>query len=174
MAWLKSALFWFTYAIFIPIKLSLRVPVKKFAGHAFGMAERGASIESVSVDPPPCDVQYRITVAQTLKDVPKYSWDALLPEDASPFMQYEWLSMLEASECASTTTGWQPLHLLLHINGSSVEERPSEQLVMALPLYVKYHSQGEFIFDHAWQEFAETALGIQYYPKVPFSTETSD
>lgn len=41
-----------------------------------------------------------------------------------------------------------------------------QQLLAALPLYLKYHSQGEFIFDHQWANFAETVMGIRYYPKL--------
>lgn len=41
-----------------------------------------------------------------------------------------------------------------------------QQLLAALPLYVKYHSQGEFIFDHQWANFAESVMGIRYYPKL--------
>ena len=39
-------------------------------------------------------------------------------------------------------------------------------LVSAIPLYLKYHSNGEFIFDQTWSNYAENILNIQYYPKV--------
>ena len=44
------------------------------------------------------------------------------------------------------------------------EEEP--EFIAAMPLYAKYHSYGEFIFDQTWAEFAEMALDIKYYPKV--------
>jgi len=46
------------------------------------------------------------------------------------------------------------------------DESTSFELVAAMPLYVKYHSQGEFIFDHSWAEYARSALGVRYYPKA--------
>ena len=46
------------------------------------------------------------------------------------------------------------------------QQNQTQQLLAAMPLYVKYHSQGEFIFDHQWANFAETVLGIRYYPKL--------
>lgn len=59
--------------------------------------------------------------------------------------------------------GWQPLHMLVYcrdVDSSSLE------LVASMPLYVKYHSQGEFIFDQSWAEYAHSALGVRYYPKA--------
>src|SRR5262249_15307019 len=68
--------------------------------------------------------------------------------------------------CVAAATGWQPQHLTLWQSG---------QLVGACPLYVKSHSQGEFVFDHGWAEAAERA-GIRYYPKLlvaaPFTPAT--
>ena len=80
----------------------------------------------------------------------------------------------------STQQGWQPLHILIY--RATVEEATSKRsngtipapnvaktdgdIVAALPLYVKYHSQGEFIFDHQWAQFAQQALKMEYYPKV--------
>lgn len=45
-----------------------------------------------------------------------------------------------------------------------------------MPFYAKYHSMGEFIFDHSWADFSERVLGLPYYPKflsaVPFTPAT--
>lgn len=49
---------------------------------------------------------------------------------------------------------------------ASTASLSQQQLLAALPLYLKYHSQGEFIFDHQWANFAETVMGIRYYPKL--------
>jgi predicted N-acyltransferase len=73
---------------------------------------------------------------------------------------------VEESGSASIETGWQPCHLVLEENGT----------VRALmPLYLKSHSQGEYVFDHAWADALERAGG-DYYPKlqcaVPFTPVT--
>lgn len=76
--------------------------------------------------------------------------------DESPFLEWEWLASLEESGCTDARTGWLPQHLVLREGG---------RIVGACPLYVKGHSQGEFVFDHGWAEAAERA-GIAYYPKL--------
>ena len=90
------------------------------------------------------------------------AWDALVP-DGHPFVSHAFLDALEASGSASDQTGWQPFHLL-------VEE--GSRLVAAVPLYVKSHSYGEYVFDHGWAEGYRRAGG-QYSPKllaaVPFT-----
>lgn len=86
--------------------------------------------------------------------------------DSHPFTRYEFFSALEESGSATTATGWQPCHLVLERH-SAVEG--------LLPLYVKRHSQGEYVFDHGWAEAFERAGG-DYYPKlqtsVPFTPVT--
>ena len=83
-----------------------------------------------------------------------------------PFTTHRFLSALEASGSTGKGTGWQARPLALHEGG---------QLVAATPLYVKSHSQGEYIFDHGWAEALERAGG-RYYPKlqiaVPFTPAT--
>ena len=72
------------------------------------------------------------------------------------------------SGCASPDTGWQPCHLLLLDDG---DDRPTA----AMPLYLKSHSRGEFVFDWAWASAYQRA-GHDYYPKllsaVPFTPVT--
>ena len=94
--------------------------------------------------------------------VPRDEWNALVG-DASPFLEWDWLASLEESGCVGPETGWQPLPLVARENG---------RLVAACPLYLKAHSEGEFVFDGSWADAAERA-GIRYYPKllvgVPFT-----
>jgi uncharacterized protein len=84
-----------------------------------------------------------------------------------PFLRPEWLIALEESGAACPETGWHPFHLVL---------RKAGNLEARVPGYIKTHSLGEFVFDHAIAEFAERRLGIQYYPKlilgVPFTPAT--
>lgn len=77
----------------------------------------------------------------------------LLP---TPFFEWDWLHNLEASGSVTARTGWQPCHLVVRRGG---------ELVAAAPLYLKGHSQGEFVFDHQWADLA-ARMGIQYYPKL--------
>ena len=90
------------------------------------------------------------------------AWDRLAPA-GNPFLGHAFLDALEASKSVSDQTGWQPFHLV-------VEE--GSRLVAAVPLYLKSHSYGEYVFDHGWAEGYRRAGG-SYYPKllaaVPFT-----
>ena len=92
-------------------------------------------------------------------------WDALLSaqSEPTPFMRHAYLSALHDTGCASARTGWQPQYLLAH---------DGDALVGAMPLYLKSHSRGEYVFDWAWAE-AYQRHGLDYYPKllsaIPFS-----
>lgn len=107
----------------------------------------------------------RLEFCADLTRVDPRQWNALVG-DGSPFLEWEWLASLEEAGCVSPRTGWLPQHLLL---------RDGTSLVAACPLYVKGHSDGEFVFDHAWAKAAHYA-GLQYYPKllaaVPFTPVT--
>lgn len=98
----------------------------------------------------------------SLSEVSPDEWNALVPED-QPFLRHAFLSALEDSASLGRHSGWQPEHLL-HYEG--------ERLVAALPSYRKWHSYGEYVFDHGWADACARA-GIEYYPKlltaVPFS-----
>ncbi len=97
--------------------------------------------------------------------VPRAEWDALVAED-SPFLEWDWLASLEQAGTLGDETGWQARPLVA---------REAGRLVAACPLYVKQHSEGEFVFDMGWADAAQRA-GIPYYPKllvgVPFTPVT--
>lgn len=99
-------------------------------------------------------------------DLPAADWDRCAGGD-NPFVAHAFLDALEQSRCVSPRTGWQPAHL--------VAEGSDGAVIGLLPLYIKGHSQGEYIFDHGWAE-AYARAGGQYYPKllsaVPFSPVT--
>jgi hypothetical protein len=103
-----------------------------------------------------------IRLLAAVREVPRAAWDALVG-DGSPFLEWDWLSALEEAGCVVPETGWLAQHLTLW---------EGKRLVGACPLYVKGHSQGEFVFDHGWASAAHRA-GIDYYPKllvaVPFT-----
>lgn len=89
-------------------------------------------------------------------------WNALANPgglaEPHPFTTYEFFAALEESGSAAAKAGWQPAHLLM------------DDALM--PLYLKSHSYGEYVFDHAWADALERAGG-DYYPKlqaaVPFT-----
>ncbi|MBC3422333.1 GNAT family N-acetyltransferase [Pseudomonas sp. RW3S2] len=97
-----------------------------------------------------------------LRDLPALSWDALVPA-GQPFLRHAFLSALEDSGSVSRQTGWAAEHLVLERDG---------EVRALLPAYRKWHSFGEYVFDHGWADACERA-GIAYYPKllgaVPFS-----
>ena len=104
-------------------------------------------------------------LARSAKEIGAACWNAAANPDGAaephPFTTYEFFSALEESGSASAGTGWQPCHLLTDDG--------------LMPLYLKNHSQGEYVFDHGWAEALERAGG-DYYPKlqcaVPFTPVT--
>lgn len=107
----------------------------------------------------------RVEFLGGLTEVGAEAWN-LLVGDESPFLEWEWLASLEEAGCVAPATGWAPKHLTLW---------DGAELVAAVPLYLKAHSMGEFVFDQGWAEAAERA-GLRYYPKllvgVPFTPAT--
>ncbi|GIZ11511.1 GNAT family N-acetyltransferase [Pseudomonas sp. NCCP-436] len=99
----------------------------------------------------------------SIRQLPAAQWDALLAT-SQPFLRHGFLSALEDSGSVGPGTGWQPVHRLWR------DEQG--RLQAALPAYLKQHSYGEYVFDHAWADACRRA-GIAYYPKllvgVPFS-----
>ena len=111
-----------------------------------------------------------VRVHRRIRDIEPSDWDACAQArsaTANPFIAFDFLDILEESGCASTRTGWAPQHLSL----------PDEdgRVAAVMPLYLKSHSQGEYVFDHAWADAYERAGG-RYYPKLicasPFSPVT--
>ena len=94
-------------------------------------------------------------------------WDRLAGDD-NPFISYAFLESLEQSLCVGAATGWQPYHMSLCAEG---DDKP----LAVMPLYLKNHSYGEYVFDHSWAHAFERAGG-RYYPKlqasVPFTPVT--
>ena len=112
-----------------------------------------------------------LKVAGELSAVDPAAWDACVAGacagDDNPFLSHAFLLALEQSGSARAETGWLPQHLLVE------DERG--RLLGCAPLYLKGHSYGEYVFDHAWADAYERAGG-RYYPKiqmaVPFTPVT--
>jgi predicted N-acyltransferase len=113
-------------------------------------------------------MNYRTHIVSSLAEVGQQAWDALvaLQERPNPFLCYAFLHALHESGSACTDTGWQPTYLVLY---------EGDTLAAALPLYVKSHSYGEYVFDWAWAD-AYHRNGQEYYPKllsaIPFTPVT--
>jgi predicted N-acyltransferase len=112
-----------------------------------------------------------ITVHASILEIAAPDWDGCANPDGGarpvdPFTTHRFLAALESSGSVGPGTGWTPRHLVARAGG---------QIIAVMPLYAKGHSQGEYIFDHAWANAFERAGG-RYYPKlqgaVPFTPAT--
>jgi predicted N-acyltransferase len=110
-----------------------------------------------------CDARGTVSVrtAHRIDEVRAEDWNALA--GGHPLLRHEFLRALESSGSVGGDSGWEPAHLIASRGGA---------LVGAMPLYVKSHSYGEYVFDWAWAE-AYHRHGLHYYPKllsaIPFS-----
>ena len=116
----------------------------------------------------PTKMNYRTGIVSSLAEIGESAWNELLAlqGDANPFLSFAFLHALHESGCASAATGWQPQYLALW---------QGDTLAAAMPLYVKSHSYGEYVFDWAWAD-AYRQHGLEYYPKllsaIPFTPVT--
>ena len=122
-------------------------------------------------------MSYTLTACNDIKEIGQEAWDACanpasshyLPEQVQfdPFISYSFLHAIEKSGSAVAETGWAPYHLLL--------EDDAGEAAGVVPMYLKSHSQGEYVFDYSWADAFERAGG-KYYPKlqiaVPFTPAT--
>jgi uncharacterized protein len=108
---------------------------------------------------------YVTRILKNWAEIDRAAWNALLwqQSEPTPFMRWEYLSAMETSQSATPKTGWD-LRIVTLWDGKT--------LVAACPLYLKSHSYGEYVFDHAWAN-AYAQHGLDYYPKalvaVPFT-----
>ena len=123
----------------------------------------------MSSEPETCNPDGTPLIARTaarLSEIGPEAWGRLAGDD-DPFVSYEFLDALEESGSCCAETGWLPQHLVLE-NGAGTT-------LAAMPLYLKNHSHGEYVFDHGWADAYERAGG-RYYPKlqvsVPFTPVT--
>ncbi|WP_082737791.1 MULTISPECIES: GNAT family N-acetyltransferase [unclassified Sphingomonas] len=95
-------------------------------------------------------------IAEGVASIPAAQWDACAG-DGNPFLSHAFLSALEASGSVGAGTGWQSLPIVIE-DGDGIP-------AAIAPAYAKSHSQGEYVFDHAWADAYERAGG-RYYPKI--------
>lgn len=132
-------------------------------------------------------MNYHTRVVSDLAGIGRHRWDALVradaanraagadhrhasddaPCDTNPFLRYDFLAALHETGCADFESGWAVEYLTLWVDGDA--------LVGAVPLYRKFHSYGEYVFDWAWAD-AYRRHGLDYYPKllsaIPFTPVT--
>ena len=104
----------------------------------------------------PYPSQYTISWISNISEVDRAAWDALAKSLPIPFLEWDWLHLMEISGSTTAKTGWLPHHLTIWSNRG---------LAAVAPMYIKGHSAGEFVFDHVWADVA-ARLEIEYYPKL--------
>lgn len=107
----------------------------------------------------------RCQFISSINDVDAIIWNQLCGIDY-PFLRHEFFAALENSGSTTKATGWQPHHLLI---------REENDVIAVMPLFLKFHSYGEYVFDWAWAD-AFHRHGHEYYPKllnaIPFTPAT--
>ncbi|MFQ5972260.1 MAG: GNAT family N-acetyltransferase [Alphaproteobacteria bacterium] len=105
-------------------------------------------------------------IIERISEVPAHEWDACAGR-TNPFVTHVFLQALEESGSTTSESGWLPRHLVI--------ENDRGRVLAAVPMYLKGHSYGEYVFDHGWADAFERAGG-RYYPKlqvaVPFTPIT--
>lgn len=134
----------------------------------------------------------KAATVNSIKSVGAEHWNKLVSED-SPFLRHEFLAALETAKCVGEDSGWIPCHLLVWPEDATIEtvaesdtetdDEPDAGIeplieaapIAAMPLFLKYHSYGEYVFDWAWADAYQRA-GLDYYPKLlcaaPFTPAT--
>jgi len=115
---------------------------------------------------------FTATIHPSPASIPARTWNSLVPSTGgvpdNPFLDHAFFLALEESGCATGRTGWQPQHIMI--------AGPDGQPAGLMPLFLKSHSMGEYVFDHGWANAMERAGG-NYYPKlqcsVPFTPATA-
>lgn len=107
----------------------------------------------------------QISFIDSIDEIDGTQWNSISGIDY-PFTRHEFLQAMEHSGATTSRSGWQPHHLLVHRHGA---------LVAHLPLYLKSHSYGEYVFDWSWAD-AYRQHGLAYYPKllaaIPYTPAT--
>lgn len=110
---------------------------------------------------------FTLRVHDRIADIGREAWEACASPTGDPFVSFDFLHACEASGSAVPAQGWAGRHLAL--------EDAEGRVIGVMPLWLKGHSQGEYVFDHSWADAYERAGG-RYYPKllgaVPFTPVT--
>ena len=106
----------------------------------------------------------KLTIASinSVTEIDKHKWNSFVKSE-SPLFDFEFLESMEKSGCTSRKNGWEPNHII-------ISEGPD--LLCIIPSFIKFNSNGEYVFDHTWAQ-AYYQMGLEYYPKllsaIPFT-----
>ena len=108
-------------------------------------------------------VSWTITLNESIHAIPAEDWDRCA-SGTNPLQCHALLAAMEDSGSATADTGWLARHLSLADQTGRIHG--------VMPLYIKSHSYGEYVFDHSWANAWHQAGGA-YYPKaqsaIPFT-----
>lgn len=128
---------------------------------------------------PPAELNLEATIVCSISSIGQNSWDSC-HDGSNPFLSYDFLLALEESGSVAPDCGWLPQHFCIHNLPTNGPESDKE-LMACVPLYLKSHSAGEYVFDHAWAQsydsnFVSPMSERGYYPKlqscIPFTPVT--
>lgn len=109
----------------------------------------------------------QVKFVDSIEHIGREQWNQLAGTNY-PFTRYEFLHAMEVSGATDRKSGWQPHHLVVY-------DSDSNQLIALMPLYLKTHSYGEYVFDWSWAD-AYAQHNFEYYPKlvnaIPFTPAT--
>lgn len=110
---------------------------------------------------------FKLLVTDAMSKLDATSWNACAnppTQSYNPFLDYNFLKALEESGSAIAETGWEAQHFTLKF-ADGMDNQANGDYAAVMPLYLKSHSQGEYVFDHGWAEAFQRAGG-RYYPKL--------
>lgn len=109
--------------------------------------------EKTDASPAP---DWRVAVIDDIGRLDAAEWNRL-GVAPYPFLRHEFLAALERNGCLGEAWGWLPRHLTVRDAQGT--------LLAACPMYLKFNSYGEFVFDWSWAD-AYRRNGLEYYPKL--------
>ena len=113
------------------------------------------------------ETNFKIYIEDSITNIKPSEWDNC-NHKGNIFLSYNFLKLLEDSNSVNIKNGWKPIYFCLKIDSN---------IIAVVPSFIKSHSQGEFVFDHAWAQ-AYQSFGLSYYPKLliasPFSPVTGN
>ena len=101
----------------------------------------------------------------------------------TPFMSFGFWQALSDTGAIGEKAGWLPIYILIHrsndmdndvteealssakLSSSKLSAEQIGQPIAVMPVFIKGHHQGEFVFDHAWAQ-AYAQYGLDYYPRL--------
>lgn len=124
--------------------------------------------------------QWQWSIISDLSEISVRDREALTQQTdtSTPFLSVEFLQLLAVSKSVDGDSGWQSHHILIYQSACNGNQNSSEEwqnIIAIIPCYLKMHSYGEYVFDHAWAS-AYHQHQLAYYPKlvcaVPFTPVT--